>query len=233
MRLLTAVGVAAVLAGFLVLFDRGLAGVLDLSSVAVTLVGVLGVVQGIRYANARRRRDAKSVSLGEPERRARVPVPGDDVDELIDRAAGRGHRRYELRRRLRSRVRDVVVTEVARARNCDPSTAAALVDSGEWTTDATAAAFLADGASYPVGVRVRARFRGPSLYATGLTAAVDAVGTLAAGSPGTEASHSERDESASAATERRTERNERNEHPEVGPGRTRVSGTGETDGDGR
>ncbi|MWV65839.1 hypothetical protein GRS48_13555 [Halorubrum sp. JWXQ-INN 858] len=186
MRIVVAVGVAAVLAGFLVLVDRGLAGVLDLSYVAVTLVGTLGIVQGVRYANARRRRTTRTIDLGEPERRARAAVPGSDVDDAIDRATGRVGRRYEPRNGVRERVRALAIDAVARDRNCSRETAATLVDAGTWTDDRVAAAFLAADATYPVRVRLRARLLGRSLYRLGATAAVDAVGRLETAVPGDE-----------------------------------------------
>lgn len=204
MRLLTAVGVAAVLGGFLVLFDRGFAGLFELSTVAVTLVGALGVVQGIRYASARRGRDRTSLTLGDPERRARASVPGDDVDDLLVRAAGTKRRRYELRQRLRARVRTVAVAELARTRNCPPTEADDLVAAGAWTANATAAAFLADDVAYPMGRRLRARLLGQSLFQVGFVAAVDAVGALAA-SDDLSGADGERDSAIAESRNRREE----------------------------
>lgn len=180
MRLLTALGVIAVLAGFLVLFVRGLAGTLDLTYVAVTLVGLLGLVQGIRYTAARRGRERNTLVPAEPERRERAAVPGQDVDDRIDRASGGSLRRYELRDRLRSRVRSVAISAIARDRNCSRERASELVETGSWTDDRTAAAFLASDVSYPIRVRLRVRLFGRSRYRIGLSATVDEVGRLEA-----------------------------------------------------
>jgi len=175
MRFRTAIGAAAVLAGFLVAFDRGVAGVLDFSYVAVTVVGAFAIVQGLRYANARRGTERRSLDPGEPERRARAVVPGTDFDEDVDRSTGAGRRRYKLRNRLRDRVRTAAIAAVARDRDCARSRATDLVESGEWTDDPIAAAFLAPEVSYPIAHRVRTRLLGRSCFRTGLDAAMDAI----------------------------------------------------------
>ena len=175
MRLRTAIGAAAVLAGFLVAFDRGLAGILDFSYVAVTVVGAFAVVQGLRYANARRSADRRSLDPGEPERRARAVVLGTDFDADVARAIGTGRRRYKLRNRLRDRVRTAAVAAVARDRDTSRSRATDLVTAGKWTDDPIAAAFLAPDVPYPLAHRVRTRVLGQSRFRTGLDAAMDAI----------------------------------------------------------
>ncbi|GAB6879098.1 hypothetical protein JCM17823_13720 [Halorubrum gandharaense] len=183
MRYTTAFGALAVLAGFILLLDAGLAAAVDLSAVTVTLVGALAAVQGIRYAAARRGIEPNTLTVGTPERRITSPVPGDDADTQLARSTAGGRSHYELRGRLRGRVRAVAVAEVAGARNCSPSRAADLVDRGAWTDDPVAAAFLADDLSYPARVRFRARLFGESLFERGFGAATAAVGRLATGDP--------------------------------------------------
>ncbi|WP_066413804.1 DUF7269 family protein [Halorubrum aethiopicum] len=176
MRPLAAVGIAAVVAGFLVAVDRGLAGALDLSFVVVTLIGILGVLQGVRYASARRGRERRSTDLGEPERRERAAVPGSDFDAAVSRAASARRRRGRTARDdVRSRVREAAVRAVARRRNCSRERAAELVDDGTWTDDRTAAAFLSRSTAYPVRDQVRGSLPGRSTFRIGTTAAVDAL----------------------------------------------------------
>jgi len=177
-RPLVAVGVAAVAVGFVAAVDRGVASALDPSTTVVTLIGALGVVQGVRYANARRGRDRTAAAPGDPERRAPATVPGADLDERVARATGPALRGHRARRELRDRTRELAVATVARDRNVPVEAAEDLVETGEWTDDATAAAFLARGSSYPVRVRFRAALSGRSRYEFGLRATVDAIGRL-------------------------------------------------------
>ena len=178
MRPLVAVGVAAVAVGLVAAVDRGVASALDPSTTVVTLIGALGVVQGVRYANARRDRERRAAAPGDPERRAPATVPGAALDERVDRATGSALRGHRARRELRGRTRELAVAAVARDRNVPTEAAVDLVESGEWTDDATAAAFLSRGAPYPVRVRLRAVVSGRSRYEFGLRATVDAIGRL-------------------------------------------------------
>jgi hypothetical protein len=182
-RPLVAVGVAAVAVGFVAAVDRGVAAALDPSATVVTLIGALGAVQGLRYANARRNRTREAAAPGDPERRAPASVPGDDLDERIERATGPALGGHRARREVRDRVRELAVAAVARDRNAPTDAAEDLVETGEWTDDATAAAFLAPRSSYPVRVRVRAMVSGRSRYESGLRAAVDALDRLEDGEP--------------------------------------------------
>jgi hypothetical protein len=177
-RPLAIVGVAAVAVGFVAVVNRGIAAAIDPSTVVVTLVGALAVVQGVRYANERRGRDRRIDDPGEPERRARATVPGADLDDRIARMTSSSIGGYASRRELRERVRTVAVAAVARDRNCPTAAAERAVTAGDWTDDPTAAAFFADGASYPLRVRLRAAVRGRSRYGYGLRAAIDAIGRL-------------------------------------------------------
>ncbi|MFC7324847.1 hypothetical protein ACFQMF_09675 [Halorubrum rutilum] len=178
MRPLVALGVASVAVGFVAAVDRGVASALDPSTTVVTLIGALGAVQGVRYANARRDRERRAADPGDPERRAPATVPGADLDERVARATGSALRGHRARRELRDRTRELAVAAVARDRNASTEAAAELVEGGEWTDDATAAAFLARESSYPVRIRLRAALSGRSRYGFGLRAAVDAIGRL-------------------------------------------------------
>lgn len=177
-RPLVAVGVAAVAIGFVAAADRGVAAALDPSAVVVTLIGALGVLQGLRYASARRDRTREAAAPGDPERRRPASVPGTDLDERIERAIGPARSKHRARRDVRDRVRELAVATVARDRNVPADAADRLVETGDWTDDATAAAFLAPRSSYPVRVRLRAMVSGRSRYEFGLRAVVDAIDRL-------------------------------------------------------
>ena len=185
MRPLAALRIAAVAVGFLFAVDRRLASTLDLSWVVVTLIGVLGVLQGVRYASARRDRERRSTDLGEPERRERAAVPGADFDGAVARAASaRRRRRRTARDDVRSRVRSAAIRAVARERTCSRERAAELLEEGTWTDDRTAAAFLSRSVGYPIRDRVRGGFPGRSTFRIGVTAAVDALERTTAGIDG-------------------------------------------------
>ncbi|WP_050032906.1 DUF7269 family protein [Halorubrum halophilum] len=184
MRPLAVVGVAAVGVGFVAVVNRGIAAALDPSAVVVTLIGALAVVQGIRYANERRGRDRRISDPGEPERRAPATVPGADLDERIARMTAGSPGGYASRRELRERIRTAAVAAVARERNRSTAAAERAVAVGTWTDDPTAAAFLADDASYPIRVRLRAAIRGRSRYGYGLRAALGAIERLDGDDPG-------------------------------------------------
>jgi hypothetical protein len=180
-RVLVALGVAAVAAGFAVLVDRGLAGALDLSSAVVTAVGLLGILQGLRYASERRGRDRRTTDLGEPERRDPATVPGTDLDRRIARATLPGRRGRGAKNTVRSRVRSLAVRAVARGRDLSRDRAEDLVEDGEWTDDRTAAAFLTRSISYPLRVQLRGGLPRRSTFRMGLTAATDGIDRLADG----------------------------------------------------
>lgn len=175
MRPLAVVGVLAVAVGLLAALNRGVASAISPTSTVVTLIGVLGVVQGVRYANARRDRRRLLTDPGEPERRAPAAVPGADLDERIARVASPAPGGYRNRRDLRDRVREVAVEAVARDRNCSREAAAAAVDDGTWTDDPAAAAFFDTRTGYPLRVRLSAGIRGRSNYWYGLRTAVDEI----------------------------------------------------------
>ncbi len=181
MRALVVLGVAAVAAGFAVLVDRGLAGALDLSSAIVTAIGILGVLQGVRYVSVRRGRERRTTDLGEPERRDPATVPGTDLDRRIARATLPGRRGRGAKNTVRSRVRSLAVRAVARGRDLSRDRAETLVEDGEWTDDRTAAAFLTRSASYPIYVQLRGGLPRRSTFRIGLTAATDEVERLAGG----------------------------------------------------
>ncbi|QAU12857.1 hypothetical protein EKH57_09045 [Halorubrum sp. BOL3-1] len=181
MRPLIVAGVAAVAVGLLAALDRGVAAAISPASTVVTLIGVLGVVQGVRYANARRDRRRLPTDPGEPERRAPAAVPGADLDEQIARAATPAPGGYRDRRDLRDRVRGVAIDAVARDRNCSREAAETAVDDGTWTDDDVAAAFLDTRTAYPLRVRLSATVRGRSRYWYGLRAAIDEIDRIESG----------------------------------------------------
>lgn len=175
MRPLAVLGAGLLIAGFVVLFDRGLAGLFDLSYTFVTVVGALAVVQGLRYASGRRGTDHVSLDLGEPERRETVPVPGDDLDARIQRTRGLARATAQLRDRVRDRIREVVRAELVASRNLTVEEAETAIEEGSWTDDRTAAAFLSPAVAFPLRSRLYARMEGETTFEYGLRRALDAL----------------------------------------------------------
>lgn len=172
MRPLAILGAATVVTGFVVVFERGLAGRFDFSYTFVTLVGALAVVQGLRYALGRRKADRVSVDLGDPERRYVVDVPGDDLDARIRRSGGRTRGAKRARERIRTRLQEVAAAELVATRDYTPTEADAAIRDGTWTDDAAAAAFLSETLTMPLRESLRARLAGQSPFRFGLSRVV-------------------------------------------------------------
>lgn len=183
MRPSVVVGVVAVTFGFVVLVQRGLAGLLQLNYAFVTLVGVLALVQGLRFANESRSVDRRAVETADVEERYRTPVPGDDVDELVSGAGGVSRSSIKRRREFHRRLADVA-RETLRARG---DYAGGDVDEairgGTWTDDPVAAWFLGDQErlSTPTAVRVRRVLGSQAEFRFAATRTIAALSAVQAG----------------------------------------------------
>ncbi|QZP36917.1 DUF7269 family protein [Halobaculum magnesiiphilum] len=179
MRAVAALGVAAVAFGFVVVVQRGLAGLFDLTYVFVTGAGVLALVQGIRYANEARTVEHRATETGDPEDRYEVPVPGDDDDELISRG-GFSRASIKRRREFHHHLREVA-EETLRARGdyADGEVADA-VDDGTWTDDPVAAWFLGTDISPPPRARLRRLLGADAEFRYGVVHTVDALSAAGA-----------------------------------------------------
>lgn len=175
MRPLAVAGAVVAVFGFVALFQRGVAGFFDFGYGVVTLVGVLALVQGIRYGLDRRGADRPMAELGDPETRYEVTAPGADIDERIRRIRGFSRGAGRRRNRLRERVREVAVDAIATGEGVSHRVAGEQLDAGDWTADRVAAAFLSEEVSYPVRAHLTARFRGESTFSFGLSRAIDAI----------------------------------------------------------
>jgi hypothetical protein len=150
------VGLSLVGLGFFVLFTRGVSGLLDLSYIFVSGVGVLAAILGLNYFNVGRQTERRSAIVDDVEPRYEVPVPGDETDELLGDAGGLNRasikRRREFHQRLITEARETLA-----ARGDYPSEAAvdSAVETGSWTDDPVAAWFVGDTAKPPLSVRLR------------------------------------------------------------------------------
>ncbi|MFB6154503.1 MAG: hypothetical protein ABEJ22_01320 [Haloferacaceae archaeon] len=143
-----AVGVATVVTGVYSVYV-GPAGPFDFDYTFVTLVGVLALVQGLRYGLGRRHTEFRAAETDDPELRYHVPVPGDDHDERFAVAGGWGYRARNRQRSVREDLHRVAVETVTIRENCAPEEAEARVAAGTWTADPVAAAFLGDDVPAP------------------------------------------------------------------------------------
>ncbi|MFC7157946.1 hypothetical protein ACFQPA_21235 [Halomarina halobia] len=122
----------------------------------------------------------------DPEFVERVPAPGAEFDALVEDGLGRRAALFsDAPDRVRARLRETAARTLARTDNCSREIALDRVDSGAWTDDAAAAAFLS-GRGPPVGVRVRAALRGRSWPQHGAAAAAEAIAARSERGPGAE-----------------------------------------------
>ncbi|SDQ99778.1 DUF7269 family protein [Natronobacterium texcoconense] len=76
-----------------------------------------------------------------PEQVPTTPVPGRDVERIVDR-------RWPVslpqsrRRRLREQLRETIVRTLVHRSDCDQATAEAMLENGTWTNDPIAAKFV-------------------------------------------------------------------------------------------
>lgn len=182
-RLLVAVGVGTAVVGLAITFGP-FGRPFDVNDAFVLMVGLLALVQGLRYAVERRGFDYTATEFGDPERRYRVPVPGDEADESIGFASGMSYAARNRRRDIREHLRDVASETLELRENCSPSDATDRLDEGDWTTDPFAAHFLSRGnVSVSLALRLRATVsRGSTFafYVSRTVAAIDELGEVTA-----------------------------------------------------
>ncbi|MEZ3142452.1 hypothetical protein [Halobaculum sp. MBLA0143] len=156
MRLSEIGGLTLVGAGFVVLFQRGIAGAFDVSYLFVTGVGVSAALLGLNYFNVGRQTRRRETVVDDVELRHETTVPGTETDELLADATGMSRGSVAYRRELRDRLRQVTVETLRRTESVGEATAEAAVADGDWTPDPVAAWFLADETDdAPFSVRVR------------------------------------------------------------------------------
>ena len=141
----------------------------SMQEIFITLVGLLALFQGGRYASDRFGVEPRATQTGDPELRNQVPVPGDDADaslglprELTDSGSFR-------REDVRNRFRSVAVETMVARRICNRKEAESRIASGEWTDDPIASRFLADDSDpIPLRTRLGLLLRRESAYAHGV-----------------------------------------------------------------
>jgi len=158
-RLLAAVGLSVVAAGVAAwLVPSVAAGLADTLAAAGNVyplflaLGVLALILAFTLGMTALLSDDRAASMPTVEEFTSTDTPGDEFElAMADLAGRRGRaaRPESHRERIERRLRDDAVRTVARVDGCSPATARERVESGEWTDDRYAAAFVGDGVAGP------------------------------------------------------------------------------------
>jgi uncharacterized protein (DUF58 family) len=142
-RLVLALGLAAFAIGLAVVFG---ALAIDLSQSMVVVVGLLALAIGARVLFSRSNAGARAATP-DPERRTAVPVPGETFAEALDafRTTNVGYTVTGSASGLRS----AAVAVLTRFDGDTEKEAARRLETGSWTDDPVAAAFLSDSIDPP------------------------------------------------------------------------------------
>ncbi|WP_049971294.1 DUF7269 family protein [Haladaptatus cibarius] len=141
--LITVVGILAIGGGLAVVFAPELAGFLSTGAIFVKLVGVLTLVQGLRVVQGRRNNDLLQAETDDPETNVTLPTPGTEFDErLLQVHSGPRKERFRARKKLRATLETSLVEAIVQREGCSKDEARTQLETGEWTDDAEAAAFL-------------------------------------------------------------------------------------------
>jgi uncharacterized protein (DUF58 family) len=172
-------GLAAIAAPGLVAFDPG--------RILVWGIGGLALVEALRVVQGRRHAELDEAETPAPELPAATPPPGEDLDTELERFLDTGGI-YFGRSRLREGLRSAAVAVLTRYDVYSEAEAEAAIESGTWTDDLVAAAFLGgEGApTLPVRSRIRSWFRRESPSERGVGHAVEAIAAVAGVTPRTD-----------------------------------------------
>jgi len=180
--ILTTVGIVAVAVGLLLIFRPGFAAAIGTGYTAVTVVGLLALVQAIRVARARQTSELRATETPDVETVETVPTPGEEFDRTVAGIRS-GPRRVLIRERadLREALEEAALTAVADRENCSRERASERIEAGTWTDDAHAATFLggADAPSPPLRDRVKIAASGESPFQHRIRRTADAVARAA------------------------------------------------------
>ncbi|SNZ04977.1 hypothetical protein SAMN06269185_0741 [Natronoarchaeum philippinense] len=161
-RVLVAVGTVTAVLGLALLVEPGLASEVFADQFYVSLVGVLAVLQGGRYARDAWRSPVVGAETGDPELVEGVPTPGDGFDAALDSASD--VHTIDGRSEIRERLGGIASVVLERRRDCSPEQAREQLAAGDWTDDPLAAAFFSDNADIPLSIRLRIRVSSKSPF---------------------------------------------------------------------
>jgi hypothetical protein len=146
---------------------RSLVSALGNDYLLVVAIGGFGLLVAIPVLASGRDGNLVQADMPAPERPVTVPPAGNGFDETV------GSWRYRLplvsrekRAAVEERLRTAAIETVMRAENCSREEATCRVQTGEWTDDPTAAAYLggSDVSGSSIGSRVSTRLTGQSWH---------------------------------------------------------------------
>ncbi|UPM41713.1 DUF7269 family protein [Halocatena salina] len=143
-RVLLGMGALAVLAGLVAVVEPTVLSMIPSgSSVLVSVIGVVSLVEAARAGYSRYSRAVDAPSLPEPERRLVSSRPKSNVD-LRPSVGGRRYRHAVAveQDRIRDRLRETAVAVLVRCDGDTPERARERLRTGAWTDDPSAAAFF-------------------------------------------------------------------------------------------
>lgn len=147
-------------------------------------VGVLALVATLLVTSAWATSKSNQIEPPDPERIPPVPRPGESVDRFIDGPPGIRQAAHDDQvERVRGRLRHTATETVMRRHACTREAARLRVDSGSWTDDVEAAAFLGGPAAPrpPWTARLSAVLSGKPWVRRGAHRAAAAIVALAEG----------------------------------------------------
>jgi hypothetical protein len=169
----------------LLVVDPGLAGVVPVQAAVAALgndyffVAVFGLVAFalvLAVFGGRLRSGLNQTTPPEPETVQPSPHFGADFDDTLANEVGlRASLFTDRRERVRERLRDDAIQAEMAATGCRRATARTRVETGDWTADPDASAFLSDDAAPPVESRIRAGLRGNTWFQRGARRTADTV----------------------------------------------------------
>lgn len=176
-------GVAILGFGLLVMVYPGLV-VFGPIQILVWGVGGLVVLQALRVVQDRRDSDLDEAVTPDPELPITSPSPGEDLETVLEQFLDTRDA-YLYRSRLRDGLRSAAVAVLTRYGGYTEADAEVALETGTWTDDRFAAAYLGGGnaLTLPVRTRIRNWFRRESPMDLDVRHTVDAIAAVAGVTP--------------------------------------------------
>jgi len=181
-RLALAIGIVALGLSLLAIVFPGVVA-FSLDRIVVSGVGGLVLLQAVRVIQARRHEDRDEAVTPDPELPSATPPPGEDLESELERFLD-ARQIYYRQTRLREGLREAAVTVLSQYDSQSTTEAEEAVETGTWTDDMYAAAFIGgeQAPTPPLRVRVPNALRRESPFKRGARHTVDAI-AAAAGVP--------------------------------------------------
>jgi len=177
-RILGVLGTVGVGLGLAVILLPGVATGLTTRRLLIPGIGLLALVQAVRTVQARRDLRVRQAETPTPEPFAPSPSPGASFETSLDSVeATTGIRQVRAKRAVRERLTEAAISVLTHRTHCSEAAARRRLETGTWTDDPHAAAFLASDrqSSLDWSTRLRLRLRGASPFEWRARRTMDAV----------------------------------------------------------